>query len=63
MVDTKRYKFSFVDGGFNFTYALSLLDAKRRIFEEYEYFGYKVNHSSIKEIDDEVYFDLINTTI
>lgn len=62
-MESKRYKFGFEDGGFNFVYALSLLDAKRRIFEEYEYFGYKVRHNSVREVEDEEYFDLINTVL
>ena len=63
MVDNKRFKFGFVGGGFNFVYALNLKDAKRRIYEEYECDGYEVRYDSVKEMDDEVYFDLLNTTL
>tara|TARA_R100000541_G_scaffold40665_1_gene48198 strand:- start:156 stop:344 length:189 start_codon:yes stop_codon:yes gene_type:complete len=62
-MESKRYKFGFQDGGFNFVYALSLLDAKRRIFEEYEYNGYKIRYDSVKLVEDEVYYDMLNTTI
>ena len=62
-MESKRYKFGFQDGGFNFVYVLSLLDAKRRIFEEYEYNGYKIRYDSVKLVEDEVYYDMLNTTI